>query len=90
MFVCGLHSPGAVAAVRGLQQMQRWFGACGAAVGSRLDLHSFLRNLFHNDLLNISFAFLKGLGFLRREAVTGLVDGHVVLTRLTHDRVVTA
>jgi hypothetical protein len=70
--------------------MERWlpaYGWQGAAVGRRPALHSFLRNLLGNDLWNAFLAFRKGL--FRRETVAALVDGHVVVTRLTGDRIVT-
>jgi hypothetical protein len=56
-------------------------------VGRRLALHSFLRNFLGNDLWNVFLAFWKG--FLRHETVAALVDGHVVVTGLTRDRIVT-
>jgi hypothetical protein len=58
--------------------MERWFAVYGVAIGSRLALHSFLKILLYKDLLNFPFAFLKGLGFLQREAVTALIDSHVI------------
>jgi hypothetical protein len=62
--------------------------AYGVVVGCRLALHSFIRNFLDNDLRNDCFAFLKGLGHVCHEAVTALVDGHVVEVRLARDRVV--
>jgi hypothetical protein len=56
-------------------------------VGRRLALHSFLRNFLGNDLWNVFLAFWKG--FLSHETVAALVDGHVVVTGLTRDRIVT-
>jgi len=56
-------------------------------VGRRLALHSFLRNFLGNDLWNVFLAFWKG--FLRHKTVAALVDGHVVVTGLTRDRIVT-
>jgi hypothetical protein len=58
-----------------------------AAVGRRLALHSFLRSFFGDDVWNVSLAFWKG--FLRHETIAALVDGHIVMTRLTRDRVAT-
>jgi hypothetical protein len=55
-------------------------------VGRRLALHSFLSNFLGDDLWNVSLAFWKG--FLRHETVAALVDGHIVVTRLTGDRTV--
>lgn len=40
-----------------------------------------------NDLGNVFLAFRKGL--VRHEAVAALVNGHVVVTGLTCDRVIT-
>jgi hypothetical protein len=54
-------------------------------MGRILALHSFLRNFLGNDLRNRSETFPKG--FLCQETGAALVDGYVVVTGLTRDRV---
>jgi hypothetical protein len=68
--------------------MQRRLAACGqrgGAVGR--SLRYFLKNPLDKDLRIASLTFRKG--FLRHETIAALVDGHIVVTGLTRDRVVT-